>query len=165
MSSLHAFPGSSISPSFDLHSSFKLGKQRFSVRFNGPDRTSACLVSDKTASVSVGKSKELGLGERTKEVMEIEGSVLVPTYARAPVVLERGKGCKLYDVEGREYLDMTAGIAVNSLGHGDPDWLKAVVEQANTLTHVSNNYYSIPQVKISSFLMLALEDLYFLILH
>lgn len=79
---------------------------------------------------------------------ETEASVFVQTYARAPLVLERGQGCVLYDVEGREYLDMTAGIAVNSLGHGDPDWLKAVMKQAGTLTHVSNMYYSVPMVTL-----------------
>lgn len=87
----------------------------------------------------------------SKEVIETEGNVFVRTYARVPLVLESGKGCKLYDVDGKEYLDMTAGIAVNSLGHCDPDWVKAVVEQANTLTHVSNVYYSIPQVMIHCF--------------
>lgn len=89
---------------------------------------------------------EGNVGEKTKEVIEDEAKYLVGTYARAPVVLERGKGCKVYDVEGKEYLDLSGGIAVNALGHGDDDWLKAVVEQAATLTHVSNVYYSIPQV-------------------
>lgn len=84
---------------------------------------------------------------KSKEVIEAEAKVLVGTYQRAPVVLESGKGCKLYDVEGREYLDLSSGIAVNALGHVDEDWLKAVIEQANTLTHVSNIYYSIPQVR------------------
>lgn len=83
---------------------------------------------------------------KSKEVMEAEAKVLVGTYARAPVVLESGNGCKLVDVEGREYLDMSSGIAVNALGHGDEDWLRAVAQQAATLTHVSNMYYSIPQV-------------------
>lgn len=78
--------------------------------------------------------------------MELEGKVMVGTYGREPVVLVSGKGCKLYDVEGREYLDMTSGIAVNALGHCDPDWVKAVVDQAHVLTHVSNVYYSVPQV-------------------
>ncbi|XXG59016.1 hypothetical protein AAC387_Pa04g1177 [Persea americana] len=139
MSSLPALFGSSIPPSFNLGRSFKQGQQRFALRFDGP------------IQISEGKSEKklgLGLGEKSKEVMELEGRVLVPTYARAPVVLERGQGCKLYDINGREYLDMTAGIAVNSLGHGDPDWVKAVVEQSRTLTHVSNVYYSIPQVKL-----------------
>lgn len=92
-----------------------------------------------------GNVGKLGLSG-SKEVVDAEARVLVGTYARAPVVLVSGKGCKLYDAEGREYLDLTAGIAVNALGHGDGDWLKAVVEQANTLTHVSNMYYSVPQV-------------------
>lgn len=98
-----------------------------------------------------GPSKP-SLGEnaaRAKEIMEEEKRVLVGTYARAPVVLSSGKGCKLYDIEGREYLDFSSGIAVNALGHGDPDWLQAVVEQAYILTHVSNMYYSVPQVKFS----------------
>lgn len=82
--------------------------------------------------------------------MESEGKVMVGTYGRTPVVLVSGKGCKLYDVEGNEYLDMTSGIAVNALGHCDPDWVKAVVDQANVLTHVSNVYYSIPQVSVAS---------------
>ncbi|PON58779.1 Acetylornithine/Succinylornithine transaminase [Trema orientale] len=93
-------------------------------------------------------AKSLG-ALKGREVVETEARVLVGTYARSPVVLESGKGCKLYDVEGREYLDLSSGIAVNALGHGDEDWLKAVVEQAGTLTHVSNLYYSIPQVELA----------------
>lgn len=81
--------------------------------------------------------------------MAAEARVLVGTYARAPVVLVSGKGCKLFDAEGREYLDMTSGIAVNALGHGDPDWVRAVTEQASVLTHVSNVYYTIPQVELA----------------
>ncbi|XP_071724963.1 acetylornithine aminotransferase, chloroplastic/mitochondrial-like [Rutidosis leptorrhynchoides] len=85
----------------------------------------------------------------SNDVVEAERSVMVGTYARAPVVIASGKGCKLYDLEGREYLDCTAGIAVNALGHGDPDWVRAVTEQANVLTHVSNCYYSIPQIELA----------------
>lgn len=83
------------------------------------------------------------------EVMEAERRVMVGTYNRPPVVISSGKGCKLYDPEGREYLDLTSGIAVNALGHGDPDWIRAVTEQAHVLTHVSNVYYSIPQVELA----------------
>ncbi|XP_054798260.1 acetylornithine aminotransferase, mitochondrial [Prosopis cineraria] len=95
---------------------------------------------------------KISLG-KTQEVIESEGKFLVGTYARAPVVLESGEGCKLYDIEGKEYLDLSSGIAVNALGHGDADWLKAVVEQANTLTHVSNVYYSVPQVELAKSLV------------
>ncbi|KAL7597990.1 hypothetical protein Lser_V15G21142 [Lactuca serriola] len=83
------------------------------------------------------------------EVMKAEKQVIVGTYGRAPLVLTSGKGCKLYDIEGREYLDLTSGIAVNALGHGDPDWVKAVTDQANLLAHVSNIYYSLPQVNLA----------------
>ncbi|XP_027152347.1 acetylornithine aminotransferase, mitochondrial-like [Coffea eugenioides] len=111
----------------------------------------ACLNVDVRAPDSVS-SKPPALGQnaqRVKEIMEEENRVLVGTYARAPVVLSSGKGCKLYDIDGREYLDLTAGIAVNALGHGDPDWLQALTDQANTLTHVSNIYYSVPQVELA----------------
>lgn len=106
----------------------------------------ACLSVDVEVPDTASK---LGLA-KSREVIETEAKVVVQTYARTPVVLASGKGCKLYDAEGREYLDLTSGIAVNALGHGDEDWLKAVVEQASTLTHVSNVYYSIPQVWPSS---------------
>ncbi|GAU43843.1 hypothetical protein TSUD_174610 [Trifolium subterraneum] len=100
-------------------------------------------TSSRNVDESVEKKK------KTKEVIEEEAKYLVGTYARAPIVLEKGKGCKLYDVEGNEYLDLSGGIAVNALGHADDDWLKAVVEQAGLLTHVSNIYHSIPQVELA----------------
>ena len=109
----------------------------------------ACLSLDVKAPDAASKSGSL----KSKEVIEKEAKVLVGTYGRTPVVLASGKGCKLIDIEGREYLDLSSGIAVNALGHGDEDWLKAVVEQANTLTHVSNVYYSIPQVHALSFIV------------
>ncbi|KAJ6290005.1 hypothetical protein OIU78_025841 [Salix suchowensis] len=105
----------------------------------------SCLNLDVHATDSVKPKTHLKSGE----VMEMEGKVLVGTYARNPVVISSGKGCKLYDPEGREYLDCTSGIAVNALGHGDTDWVKAVVEQANLLTHVSNVFYSVPQVELA----------------
>ncbi|KAJ6420785.1 hypothetical protein OIU84_028199 [Salix udensis] len=105
----------------------------------------ACLNLDVHAPDSVKPKTHL----KSREVMEMEGKVLVGTYARNPVVISSGKGCKLYDPEGREYLDCTSGIAVNALGHGDTDWVKAVVEQANLLTHVSNVFYSVPQVELA----------------
>ncbi|XP_057953388.1 acetylornithine aminotransferase, mitochondrial-like isoform X2 [Malania oleifera] len=143
--SLHVFLNKSFCPTTDLHHSIKL---KSGGAFPGPfggRRVVNCVNVDVKAS-ELGK---LEAGRVTKEVMEAEGRVLVGTYARSPVVLSSGKGCKLYDCEGKEYLDMTAGIAVNALGHGDPDWLRAVTEQANVLTHVSNVYYSIPQVELA----------------
>jgi acetylornithine aminotransferase len=82
-------------------------------------------------------------------VIDAEAELFVRTYARAPLVFVKGKGCWLTDAEGKEYLDMTAGIAVNALGHGDEKWVKAVIDQAQTLTHVSNLYHTVPQVELA----------------
>ncbi|KAF8392943.1 hypothetical protein HHK36_021183 [Tetracentron sinense] len=146
MASMNISLHNPVSPAAHLPRLFKLDKGR---SFVGVDarRISACLNLDAQTPVSAN-SEKLGFKE-SKLVMETEARVLVGTYARAPIVLSRGKGCKLYDVEGREYLDLTSGIAVNALGHGDPDWLNAVIEQAHTLTHVSNVYYSLPQVELA----------------
>lgn len=150
MSSLSAILSNSITPTTNLHSPTNPKHPKIpSIHLQVP-RVHSSLVSEpeKKSGVVVSSSSKAGfLG--SKEVIETEGNVFVRTYARVPLVIESGKGCKLYDVEGKEYLDMTAGIAVNSLGHCDADWVKAVVEQANTLTHVSNVYYSIPQVKLA----------------
>lgn len=102
------------------------------------------------------KSLEKSASPSSKEVMEGAAEFLVGTYARAPLVLYSGKGCKLYDLEGQEYLDMTSGIAVNALGHSDPDLVKAMKDQADTLIHVSNVYHSVPQVVVISFLVFTL---------
>lgn len=107
---------------------------------------------------------EKSASSKSKEVMELAAKVLVGTYARTPVVFGSGKGCKLYDLEGREYLDLTAGIAVNALGHSDPDLVNAVINQANTLIHVSNIYHSVPQVKVISFLVFKLPFLVYMML-
>lgn len=118
------------------------------ARFGGVDGGGVRIA----ASLNV----EVKAPDLSKEVMEESNKVFVGTYARAPLVLTSGKGCKLYDIEGREYLDLTSGIAVNALGHGDPDWIRAVSQQANTLTHVSNLYYTLPQVNLSWALVLYL---------
>lgn len=142
MSSLYVSLKTPITPPSCLRRRFNLNREPSHCRINGRRPSITCVGVGLEAPGNVGK---LGLSG-SKEVVDAEARVLVGTYARAPVVLVSGKGCKLYDAEGREYLDLSSGIAVNALGHGDGDWLKAVVEQANTLTHVSNMYYSVPQV-------------------
>ena len=67
------------------------------------------------------------------------------TYDRFPVAISRGRGCHVYDAEGREYLDCVAGIAVNTLGHGHPDLVAAIEQQVRHLIHTSNLYYTEPQ--------------------
>ncbi|CBF88044.1 acetylornithine transaminase [Aspergillus nidulans FGSC A4] len=67
---------------------------------------------------------------------------LVPTYVRPAPIMVKGQGCYLWDMENRRYLDLTAGIAVNSLGHCDPEISKIIAEQAETLLHASNLYHN-----------------------
>ena len=67
---------------------------------------------------------------------------MVPTYVRPPPMFHQGEGCWLYDVENRKYLDFTAGIAVNALGHCDPEMARLMAQQAQTLIHTSNLYHN-----------------------
>ena len=69
------------------------------------------------------------------------------------MVIERGQGSRVWDVEGREYLDMIAGIAVVSLGHASPVVQRALAEQSAKLIHISNLYYSIPQLQLAQLLI------------
>ncbi len=72
------------------------------------------------------------------------------TYARLPVVFVRGEGCKLWDDQGKEYLDFLAGIAVCNLGHAHSELADVLCEQAKTLIHVSNLFYTTPQVHLAA---------------
>lgn len=74
-------------------------------------------------------------------IVDLEKHYLVNSYSRFPVVFRRGRGCYLYDIEGKRYLDMLAGIGVNALGHNHPRIIRALKEQASLLIHCSNLYY------------------------
>jgi predicted acetylornithine/succinylornithine family transaminase len=74
--------------------------------------------------------------------MDLEREYLLQNYARYPLVLGRGKGCCVYDLEGHRYLDFIAGIGVNALGHAHPRIVAAIREQAGLLIHTSNLYYN-----------------------
>jgi predicted acetylornithine/succinylornithine family transaminase len=76
-----------------------------------------------------------------EQIAELEQKFLLTTYSRYPVVLSRGKGVFLYDIEGKRYLDFVSGLGVNALGHAHPRIVKAIREQAAKLVHVSNLYY------------------------
>lgn len=78
---------------------------------------------------------------------------LMPTYARLPVVFVEGRGSRLIDANGREYLDFLGGIAVNPLGHCPEVVVKAVQEQARRLLHVSNLFYTEPQARVAKLLV------------
>jgi acetylornithine/N-succinyldiaminopimelate aminotransferase len=74
-------------------------------------------------------------------VMDLERQYLLQNYARYPLVLARGKGCHLYDLAGKRYLDFITGIGVNALGHAHPRLTKVIREQSALLIHTSNLYY------------------------
>ncbi len=89
----------------------------------------------------------------TEELMQGARQYLMDTYARYPLALARGQGAKVYDVEGREYLDFLAGVAVNVLGHCHPKVTLALQRQAQHLIHTSNLFYTEPQVKLAQVLV------------
>jgi acetylornithine aminotransferase len=78
---------------------------------------------------------------------------VMTTYARFPLTLVRGSGSRVWDDQGREYLDFVAGIATCTLGHAHPALIAAVTEQAQTLVHVSNLYYNEPQGELAKWLV------------
>ncbi len=86
----------------------------------------------------------------TQEIIKKADQVIAKTYKRFPIVVAKGEGCKLWDTDGKKYTDFVAGIAVCNLGHAHPGVSKALFMQANTLFHVSNLYYTIPQVELAS---------------
>jgi acetylornithine/N-succinyldiaminopimelate aminotransferase len=77
-------------------------------------------------------------------------SALMPTYSRYPLTLVRGEGTRVWDTEGNVYLDFAGGIASMPIGHSHPAWVRAVAEQAETLTHVSNLFSTIPQERLAA---------------
>ncbi|MGI6336268.1 MAG: aspartate aminotransferase family protein [Eubacteriales bacterium] len=83
---------------------------------------------------------------------QLDSDYIVHTYGRADVVFTKGKGSELYDETGKRYIDLGAGIAVNTLGIGDTEWLAAVTKQAGTLAHISNLYYTQPCAQLAELL-------------
>ena len=84
--------------------------------------------------------------------MALSEQYVAHTYARYPVVLVRGKGTRVWDQEGEEYLDFVSGLAVCNLGHCHPRVVKTIQGQAEKLIHVSNFYYIEPQIQLASLL-------------
>ncbi|MEW6473345.1 MAG: acetylornithine transaminase [Actinomycetota bacterium] len=84
------------------------------------------------------------------DLAALDAAHVMQTYARLPVAFVRGEGSRLWDSEGREYLDFLGGLAVTSLGHAHPEVADALAEQARTLLHVSNLYYTEIQPKLAA---------------
>ena len=85
----------------------------------------------------------------TDDIIARESQALMNTYARLPIVLVDGNGCRVTDADGREYLDLVAGIATCSLGHRHPALVEAVKTAADGLWHVSNLYHTTPQLQLA----------------
>ncbi len=89
----------------------------------------------------------------TDTIIPQSDSLVASTYARLPVVFERGRGTMLWDTAGKRYIDFLAGIAVCGLGHAHPALQQALAQQAGRLVHVCNLYYTIPQVELAAWLV------------
>ena len=87
------------------------------------------------------------------QYIETEKQYYMGTVRRQPVVIERGQGTRVWDTDGKEYLDFTAGWAVNCLGHCPPVMVQAIAEQASTLIQTSNQFYTLPQLKLVQILV------------
>lgn len=85
-------------------------------------------------------------------VFETDANYVASTYARFPLNIVKGKGALAWDEQGKEYIDMGSGIAVNSFGYCDDEWVKAVTEQLNTVQHTSNLYYTSPCATLAKLL-------------
>ncbi len=94
--------------------------------------------------------KEQGLTNR--EIMDLTERYVASTYRRFPVAFVRGRGARLWDADGREYLDFVSGLAVCNLGHCHPAVVDAIREQAATLIHTSNLYHIAPQAELARLL-------------
>ncbi len=90
----------------------------------------------------LGTEDSKWLGEYSQVHMNVFGTPLR--------VMDHGQGAHIWDVDGNEYLDFLAGIAVNSLGYAHPKWVKAVADQAAKVAHISNYFASEPQIELAS---------------
>ena len=84
-----------------------------------------------------------------RQIIKLTERYVANTYARYPIALVRGKGARVWDADGKEYLDFVGGIAVNALGHGHPAVTRAIRQQAARLLHVSNLYHIAPQSELA----------------
>lgn len=86
---------------------------------------------------------------KTVDVIHLYEQFVLPTYAKTPLCLVKGKGLKVWDLEGKEYLDFFSGWAVSGLGHCHPDVVNAIKNQARKIIHIPNNYYGVRQAQLA----------------
>jgi acetylornithine/N-succinyldiaminopimelate aminotransferase len=83
------------------------------------------------------------------QLQEIDNQHIMSTYSRRPLLIEKGKGCYVFDETGKKYLDFVSGIATCSVGHANPTVVRAITEQAKKLISVSNLYYTEPPIQLA----------------
>ncbi len=93
------------------------------------------------------------MNEQGSTTIDLADKYMFKTYARFPITLVRGQGCRVWDEEGNEYIDFVGGIAVCALGHSSPIVTQTLKEQSETLVHVSNLYYTTPQTALARMLV------------
>lgn len=86
---------------------------------------------------------------KTKEIKEMSEKYLLPTYTQTEIAFSKGRGAKLYDVQGKEYLDFVSGLAVNNLGHSHPRIVQSIKDQVEKIIHTANFYYIQPQAELA----------------
>lgn len=87
---------------------------------------------------------------KTTDIQKLYGEFVLPTYAQVPVCLVKGKGTRVWDLEGKEYLDLFPGWAVSGIGHCHPVVVNAIKEQARKILHVANNFLNLKQAELAS---------------
>jgi len=90
---------------------------------------------------------------KSEKIKQLDKENVMQTYARFDVVIDRGEGATLFSPEGKEYIDFSSGIGVNSIGYGNKKWADAIYAQAMKLQHISNLYYSEPYAKLAEALI------------
>lgn len=93
------------------------------------------------------------MNDQKTEIQIQADKYMFQTYGRFPITLVRGEGCRVWDEKGKEYLDFVGGIAVCALGHSSPLMTKVLEKQSKALVHVSNLYYTVPQVNLAKLLV------------
>jgi acetylornithine/N-succinyldiaminopimelate aminotransferase len=86
---------------------------------------------------------------KTSEILDRGNKTLIGNYARQPIVMDRGEGCYVWDIEGKKYLDLFAGFGGGILGHAHPALIQATAEQARRLWHVGNTFHTLPQIELA----------------
>ena len=87
---------------------------------------------------------------RQESFIQLDKQYIMNTYARNDLLLVGGRNATVYDIDGGSYIDFTSGIGVNSLGFCDERWCTEVTKQVMSLQHVSNLYYTVPDVQVAA---------------